>query len=215
MKLCEQDYSQIHEVTAKLMQYGHRDRPGEGPFLIDELAAATKDGRKNILEQARDMALPPELPDLHIYDDKTKSLADHKREDAYPFWLGLGIVYEHFHSAKTIRGATTMKLIPEQYVEMNLDDAKRFGLRDGDMVRVVTRRGHYECKVTVGLQSELRPSRSEVPEGYMFSPWNLSVADSADPVKNKWLSNATSHRAWDPVSGQVDFKKLAARVEKI
>ena len=215
MKLCEQDYSQIHEVTAKLMQYGHRDRPGEGPFIIDELAAATKEGRKNILEQARDMALPPELPDLHIYDDKTKSLADHKREDVYPFWLGLGIVYEHFHSAKTIRGATTMKLIPEQYVEMNLEDAKRFGLRDGDLVRVMTRRGSFECKVTVGLQSELRPSRSEVPEGYMFSPWNLSVADSAEPHKNKWLSNATSHRAWDPVSGQVDFKKLAARVEKI
>ena len=108
-----------------------------------------------------------------------------------------------------------MKLIPEQYVEMNLEDAKRFGLRDGDLVRVITRRGSFECKVTVGLQSELRPSRSEVPEGYMFSPWNLSVADSADPKKNKWLSNATSHRGWDPVSGQVDFKKLAARVEKI
>ena len=145
MKLCEQDYSQIHEVTAKLMQYGHRDRPGEGPFLIDELAAATKEGRKNILEQARDMALPPELPDLHIYDDKTKSLADHKREDVYPFWLGLGIVYEHFHSAKTIRGATTMKLIPEQYVEMNLEDAKRFGLREHVLLDLLEHRAHRDA----------------------------------------------------------------------
>jgi len=24
-----------------------------------------------------------------------------------------------------------------------------------------------------------------------------------------------SHRAWDPVSGQVDYKKLAARIERI
>jgi nitrate reductase NapA len=49
----------------------------------------------------------------------------------------------------------------------------------------------------------------------MFSPWNLSVADSADPTKNRWLVNAVSHRAWDPVSGQADYKKLACRLEKI
>ena len=79
----------------------------------------------------------------------------------------------------------------------------------------MTRRGSFECRVTVGLQSELRPSRSEVPEGYLFSPWNLSVADSADPTKNRWLVNAVSHRGWDPVSGQADYKKLAARLEKI
>ena len=42
-----------------------------------------------------------------------------------------------------------------------------------------------------------------------------SVADSSDPAKNKWLVNATSHRAWDPVSGQADYKKLAMRLEKI
>ncbi len=41
---------------------------------------------------------------------------------------------------KTIRGATTRKLLPEQYVEMHLRDAKNYGIRDGDWVRVVTRR---------------------------------------------------------------------------
>ncbi|GIW81709.1 MAG: hypothetical protein KatS3mg105_3516 [Gemmatales bacterium] len=215
MKLCEQDYSNVKEITAKLMEYGHRDRPGEGPFLIDELAQAKKEGRKNLLVLARDAALTPELPDLEVYEDRNKGLDDHKKEDKYPFWLGLGIVYEHFHTAKTIRGATTQKLVPEQYVEMHAKDAERFGLKDGDPVRIVTRRGSYECRVTIGLQSELRPSRSEVPEGYLFSPWNLSVADSADPTKNRWLVNAVSHRAWDPVSGQADYKKLAARVEKL
>ncbi len=215
MKLCEQDYSKIEEITKKLMEYGHRDRPGKGPFLIDELSAAAKEKRDNLLVQARDAGLVPELPDLKIYEDASKSLPDHKKDDVYPFWLGLGIVYEHFHTAKTIRGATTRKLVPEQYVEMHEEDAKRFGLKDGDPVRVVTRRGSYECRVTIGLQSELRPSRSEVPVGYLFSPWNLSVADDADPSKNRWLVNAVSHRAWDPVSGQVDFKKLAARIERI
>lgn len=214
-KLCEQDYSQMEEVCEKLMKYGHRSKPGEGPFLIDNLAEAKAAGTRNILEVARDMALPPEMPDLKVYEDKTKDVASHKAEDTYPFWLSLGIVYEHFHSAKTIRGATTLKLVPEQYVELNVEDAKRYGFRDGQMVRVVTRRGNYQARISVGLESMVRPARSEVPEGLLFSPWNLSVADSADPKKNRWMVNAVSHRGWDPVSGQVDFKKLAARLERI
>jgi nitrate reductase NapA len=124
-------------------------------------------------------------------------------------------VYEHFHSAKTIRGATTLKLVPEQYVEVNVDDAARFGLQDGEQVRVVTRRGSYQARVSVGTGSMIRPARSEVPPGLIFSPWNLSVADSADPTKNRWLVNSASHRAWDPVSGQCDYKKSAARIEKL
>ncbi|MHC4092699.1 MAG: molybdopterin dinucleotide binding domain-containing protein [Planctomycetota bacterium] len=164
---------------------------------------------------ARDDALPPELPDLEVYEDEGKKLADHKSDDKYPFWLSLGIVYEHFHASKTIRGATTLKLVPEQYVEVNEEDAERFGLQDGDKVRLVTRRGGYEARVSVGIDSMVRPARSEVPPGLLFSPWNLSVADSADPTKNKWLVNAASHRAWDPVSGQADYKKLAARIEKV
>jgi anaerobic selenocysteine-containing dehydrogenase len=214
-KLCEQDYSNIEGICGKLMQYGHRSKPGAGPFIIDELAAAKLEGRKNLLVQARDNALPPELPDLGVYEDTSKKLDDHKNADVYPFWLSLGIVYEHFHTSKTIRGATTMKLVPEQYVEVNPNDAERFGLRDGQKVRLVTRRGSYEARISVGTDSMIRPARSEVPEGLLFSPWNLSVADSADPKKNRWMVNATSHRAWDPVSGQADYKKLAARIEKI
>jgi nitrate reductase NapA len=214
-KLCEQDYTKLKEVTAKLMTYGHRDKPGVGPFLIDELAEAETKGRKNILVQARDAGLTPELPDIDIYNDTTKSLDHHKASDKYPFWLSLGIVYEHFHTSKTIRGATTLKLVPEQYVEVNDKDAERFGLQDGEKVRVATRRGSYEARVSVGTKSMIRPARSEVPPGLLFSPWNLSVADSADPTKNRWLVNAVSHRAWDPVSGQADYKKSAARIERI
>jgi nitrate reductase NapA len=98
---------------------------------------------------------------------------------------------------------------------MHPDDAKELGLKDGEWVRIVTRRGSYEGRVSIGLDSVVRPARNTVPKGYVFSPWNLSVADSADPKDNRWLVNAVSHRAFDPVSGQVDFKKLAARIEKI
>jgi nitrate reductase NapA len=208
MKLCEQDYGPdnqyLKEVTAEFAKYGAQ--VGEGPWLYENQA---------LLERARDLALTPELPDLDFYEDATKTLEDARKEDKYPFWLGLGIVYEHFHTAKTIRGASTQRLVPEQYVEVSEEDARRWGLRDGEMVRVVSRRGSYEARVSIGTGSIVRPARSEVPAGYLFSPWNLSVADSADPARNRWLVNVCSHRAWDPVSGQADYKKSAARLERI
>lgn len=198
MHFCDQDYSQRKEITEQLMQFGTKK---------DFYASDNMD----LLIKARDMALTPEIPDVEFQGKKAKDIP----KDKYPYWIGLGVVYEHFHTAKTIRSGTTRKLVPEQYVEMHPDDAKNLGVRDGEWVRVVTRRGHYEARVSIGLDSVVKPARNTVPQGYMFSPWNLSVADSADPKKNKWLVNAVSNRAFDPVSGQVDFKKLAARIEKI
>ncbi len=207
-KLCEQDYGKdnvhLKQVTEEFKQYGAKK--GEGPWLYKN---------QELLEKARDLALVPELPDIEFYDDKTKKLEDAVKENKFPFWLGLGIVYEHFHTSKTIRGATTMKLVPEQYVELSAADAERYGLEDGERVRVATRRSSYEARISIGITSIVHPARNEVPDGYIFSPWNLSVADSADPKKNRWLVNAVSHRAWDPVSGQADYKKLAARIERI
>jgi len=207
-KLCEQDYGEdawiLKEVTQEFSKYGAKK--GEGPWLYENQA---------LLERARDNALTPELPDLEFYRDGSKTLEDARKEDKYPFWLGLGIVYEHFHSAKTIRGASTLRLVPEQYVEVSQVDSERYGLEDGEKVRVVSRRGSYEARVSVGTTSMVRPARAEVFPSYLFSPWNLSVADSADPKKNRWLVNAVAHRAWDPVSGQADYKKIAVRIERI
>jgi len=198
--VCEQDYSQREEITKQLMRFGAKGE--EDFYAIDNIP---------LLEKARDMALTPELPDADFLGKK----ADEVPEGKYPFWLGLGVVYEHFHTAKTIRSGTTRKLVPEQYVEMHPDDAKELGVDDGEWVELETRRGTYQARVSIGLDSVVRPARNLVPKGYLFSPWNLSVADSADPKKNKWLVNGVSHRAFDPVSGQVDFKKLAGRVNKI
>ncbi|TPW21775.1 MAG: hypothetical protein FD126_355, partial [Elusimicrobia bacterium] len=195
-KLCEQDYARLKELTGKMMAFGEGVglKVREGATNKEILEAAQKQpffmDNMDILIAARDNALMPELPDLEFYDDATKGLAEATSENKYPMWLGLGIVYEHFHSAKTIQGATTKRLVPEQYIEVNDVDAHRFGLEDGERVRVVTRRGSYEARVSIGTGSMVKPARTEVPPGYMFSPWNLSIADSADPAKNRWLVNA-------------------------
>ncbi len=198
MKLCKQDYSRREEITKKLMEFGTKD----GLYTIDNIA---------LLKQARDMGLTPDLPDEKERGKSWEKVA----KDKYPYWLGLGVVYEHFHTAKSNRSPTTRRLVPEMYVEMHPDDAKDLGIKDGDKVNLITRRGKFQAKAQVGTNSLVKPARNSVPRGYMFSPWNLSVADSADPKKNKWLVNSTSSRVWDIVSGQVDFKKLACRIEKV
>jgi anaerobic selenocysteine-containing dehydrogenase len=198
MFLCEQNYKDRKEITAELSKAGTQ----KGYYVIDHM---------DVLKKARDNGLTPELPDFEFLNKPW----DKVPKDKYPMWVGLGVVYEHFHTAKTIRSGTTRRLVPEMYVEMHPEDAKALGIKDGEWVRVVTRRGFYEARASIGIDSKVKPARNTVPKGYMFSPWNLSVADSADPKHNRWLVNGVSHRAFDPVSGQVDFKKLAARIEKM
>jgi anaerobic selenocysteine-containing dehydrogenase len=198
MKVVEQDYSKREELTRELMRFGKE----EGLYTIDHL---------DKIAQARDLGLTPDIPDEEFRGMKWDAVP----KDKYPYWFGLGVVYEHFHTAKSNRSPTTRRLVPEMYVEMHEADAADLGIKDGDKVRVVTVRGSLEARAQVGTNSLVKPARNNVPRGYMFGPWNLSVADSADPRKNKWLANAVTSRVWDPVSGQVDFKKSAARIEKI
>lgn len=206
-KLCEQDYSRAKEILAKVEQIGRN------PF-----DRATD--RISVLKEIRDNGLPPELPD---FEALTMPLAEQKEKQAFPLWLSLGVVFEHFHTAKTIRSPTTRRLVPEMYLEINPEDAKRWGVRDGEWVRIVTPRidpgtgnnAFYEARASIGTNSKVRPARNRVMPGQIFSPWNLSVADSADPKKNRWLVNEVSSRLFDPVSGQSDFKHLKARIEKI
>ena len=199
-KLCQQDYTDREKYTKQLMEFGAKGK--EGLYTIDHM---------DLITLARDKGLTPDLPDEEHRGKNWKDVP----KDKYPYWMGLGVVYEHFHTAKSNRSPTTRRLVPEMYVEMHPEDAKDLGINDGDKVRVVTRRGSLEARAQVGTNSLVKPARNNVPRGYMFGPWNLSVADSADPKKNKWLANGITSRIWDPVSGQADFKKLAARIEKV
>ena len=100
----------------------------------------------DLLVKARDAGITPELPHFDFRGKKAGSIPD----DKYPFWWATGVVYEHFHTAKTIRAGTTKKLVPEMYVEMHPEDASELGVEDGQWVRVVTRRGSLEARVSTG-----------------------------------------------------------------
>jgi len=114
----------------------------------------------------------------------------------YDLWLVTGRVLEHWHSGSmTMRVPELYRAVPHAVVFMNPDDAKARGLKRGDAVRVVSRRGEMRSRV------ETR-GRNRMPPGVIFVPWF-----DAGQLINKVTLDAT-----DPISKQTDYKKCAVKV---
>jgi nitrate reductase NapA len=120
-------------------------------------------------------------------------------DDEYDLWLSTGRVLEHWHSGSmTQRVPELYQAIPDALIYMHPDDARTRGLRRGDEVKVVSRRGEMRSRV------ETR-GRNKPPKGLIFVPWF-----DASRLINKVTLDAT-----DPISKQTDFKKCAVKVEKV
>jgi len=117
-------------------------------------------------------------------------------DEEYNLWLCTGRVLEHWHTGSmTMRVPELYRAFPEAVVFMNPDDADARGLKRGDAVRVVSRRGEMLSRI------ETR-GRNRVPKGLIFVPFF-----DAGQLINKLTLDAT-----DPLSKQTDFKKCAVKV---
>jgi len=117
----------------------------------------------------------------------------------YDLWLSTGRVLEHWHSGTMTRRVPELyRAFPDAVVFMHPDDARSRGLRRGDLVKVVTRRGEVQTRV------ETR-GRNKPPKGLIFMPFF-----DAKQLVNKLTLDAT-----DPLSKETDFKKCAAKVVKV
>ena len=118
-------------------------------------------------------------------------------DDEYPLILSTGRNLYHFHTGSMSRRSEGLDWrIPEGYVEINPATAKDLAIKNGDMVRVASRRGEIEIKARV---------TSVVPEGIIFIPFHF--AESA--------ANILTNPALDPVAKIPEFKACAARIEKV
>jgi nitrate reductase NapA len=117
----------------------------------------------------------------------------------YDMWLCTGRVLEHWHTGTMTRRVPELyKAFPDAWVFMNPDDATKRGLKRGDAVKVVSRRGEITTKV------ETR-GRNKMPAGLVFVPF----FDESRLV-NKLTLDATC-----PISKETDFKKCAVKIVKI
>ncbi|MFH0822294.1 MAG: molybdopterin dinucleotide binding domain-containing protein, partial [Pseudomonadota bacterium] len=149
------------------------DHPGT-PFLHQG-----KFTRGRGLFHSIDFRPPEELPD-----------------EEYPYLLTTGRRYAHYHTrTMTGRCPTLHREFPEPRAQINIVDAERLDLKEGDLARVVSRRGEVVTPVRPG---------DIVPEGAIFMDFHFAHANP----------NVLLGTSLDPVSKTPDYKVCAVKMEK-
>ena len=117
----------------------------------------------------------------------------------FDLWLSTGRVLEHWHTGTMTRRVPELyRAMPDAWLYMHPEDAKKRGLQRGDSVKVMTRRGEVSTRV------ETR-GRNKPPEGLVFMPFF-----DEHRLVNKLTLDATC-----PISKETDFKKCACKVVKV
>lgn len=120
-------------------------------------------------------------------------------DDEYPLWLCTGRVLEHWHSGSMTRRVPELhRAVPEALCEVHPEDAKELGIQTGDMVKIVSRRGEVEIKVTT-------TGRGNPPKGLVYVPF----------FAEETLINLVTLDCYCPLSKQPDYKKCAVKIEKV
>jgi len=150
------------------------DHPGT-PFLHKDTFKRGKG-----LLTAIDYKPPAELPD-----------------EEYPLLLTTGRIQYHYHTGTMTRRCKSLTtLAPGPVLDINPDDAAALGIRDGEVVRITSRRGSIDIKARI---------TDTVGKGEVFTTFHFSEA----PV------NRLTNDALDPVANIPEYKVCAVRVEKI
>jgi predicted molibdopterin-dependent oxidoreductase YjgC len=97
-------------------------------------------------------------------------------------------------------------------VELNPADAQKYGITEGDTVRVESPRGAIEVPARIG----------QVMAGAVFAPFHYGAfdLDHLDPRapavgRGSGQANELTMTVWDPVSKQPYFKTAACRISKV
>jgi nitrate reductase NapA len=117
----------------------------------------------------------------------------------YPFWLSTGRVLEHWHTGTMTRRVPELhRAVPEALCELHPEDAARLGIKNGEAIRLTTRRGALQIKASVG-------GRGIPGKGSVFVPF----------FDEERMINSLTLDAMCPISKEPDYKKCAVKVEKV
>jgi len=120
-------------------------------------------------------------------------------DEDYPLMLTTGRVLEHWHSGSMTRRIPELsRAMPGGYLEINAEDAAEQNLRNGDKVKIESRRGSLIIPVWIN-------GRGRPPRGRVFIPF----------FDETLLVNDLTLDAVDPFSKQPDYKKTAVRIQKV
>lgn len=115
---------------------------------------------------------------------------------SFPVVLTTGRMLEHYHTGTMTRRSKGLHgLVPGPFVEVNGADAKKIRVKDGDSVRVTSRRGSIVLPAKVGTRVEA---------GVLFIPFQFWEA----------AANVLTNPEYDPTARIPEFKVCAVRLER-
>lgn len=123
---------------------------------------------------------------------RSKELPDRE----YPFILSTGRQLFQYHTGSMTRKVEELnKVAPEAYIEINPIDAGRLKIRDGDLLKVSSRRGSVNIKAFLSD----RPMK-----GMVFIPFHYKEA----------AANMLTNNELDPICKIPELKVCAVKIEK-
>lgn len=121
-------------------------------------------------------------------------LPDEIPDEEYPFLLSTGRKLSHYNI--TTRYSKALDAYsPEEYAELNPQDAERLKIEDGDKVKVASRRGELETKVKL---------TDRVPQGMIFMTFHYKESPA----------NVLTNGAYDKVTKTYEYKVCGVKVER-
>jgi len=118
-------------------------------------------------------------------------------DDEYPLVLTTGRSLYQFHTGTMTRKVEGLNVLRgEGLVEINPEDASSLGISDGEMVKVISRRGEVVARAKVTEAS---------PVGVVFMTFHFAESPA----------NLLTNPAVDPVAKIPEFKVCAVRIERM
>ncbi len=204
------DWEIIQEVASRFGYPMHYESP---QAIMEEIAAVTPSYGGISYERLEGQGLqwPCPNPDhpgtVYLHKDKFargrglfhaiefKPPAESTDAD-YPLWLTTGRNFSHYHTGTMTRNSPTLSAeYPENFLEINPEDARELGLNQGDRATIASRRG----SITARTQMTRR-----MKKGTVFVPFHYVES----------CVNKLTNPAMDPIAKIPEYKVCAVKIEK-
>ncbi|MBI9045090.1 MAG: molybdopterin-dependent oxidoreductase, partial [Anaerolineaceae bacterium] len=120
---------------------------------------------------------------------------DEQANEEYPLILTTGRVIYHWHGGEmTHRARNLLKMYPESLVEISPEDAKKYGVKNDQLIKVFSRRGEIIAKALI---------TDRISEGLIFATFHFAEN----------TANFLTNPALDPVAKIPELKIAAVRIE--
>ncbi len=121
---------------------------------------------------------------------------DEQVDDDYPLYMTTGrVLYQYHTGTMTMKSDGLNERAPESFVEIAKADATQYGLQEGDMATVFSRRGSVTARVKISTKAVA---------GTVFMPFHYFQG----------AANMLTNAALDPVSGIPEYKVCAVNIAK-